>query len=1304
MRSVRVCLGVARLFQFLFVSAILLFACAPAFSQGTAGRIVGTITDQSGGSIGGATVTILDVARGTTRTLTTEDSGSYNAPNLLPGTYKVRAEFKGFKITERQNIILEVGQEIRVDLALQPGEQAQTITVTEQLPLVETTNAELGGTLNSDIVNNLPMNGRNFANLLQLRPGVTIYPGGSGWTQSTNGLRAHDNVYMVDGINSNDPWMAQAVWDSVMASGDTGTLISIDAIDEFKTQENPRAEYGWKPGGVVNVGIKSGTNAFHGTGYAYGRLGSWDALNVFDAPPNPVPSISLEQYGGTFGGPIVKDKLFFFLTYEEQQYALGSTQIINEAITAPGIFNPTSNLIASNLLGGCQAALDIGTIGSGTPGALTALSAQLAGITVGAPAAGHPNGTCTQGPNYPGLFPVDPGTAANPQQIGNGLVNNNTIHSGLVKVDYRLNDQHSINGSYFISPGAGIVNDSPAQTNVLFETNQYARSMGFAGNWTWTPNSTVVNEARVGYAHYFQQFLSNDAAQDPRNYSFNGHTYNYFSGQTNPLYFGFPAITIFGLNGPMGASWPKIVGPDGILQVLDHVSVLHGNHAFKFGGEIISNQSTSDVTANAKGPIRFSSIKDFFQGMPNGVPTPVNNKLKLPDNHGSATILTGDLLRHFSFSGYALFMQDDWRVNPRLTVNLGLRYEINTVPKERNDEQGNFDPNSPTGIVQVGAGSTSVYNGDHNNFAPRLGAAWDVFGNGKTVVRAGAGVFYEQLSLDVFNGIGNSFGLRTAPSGATEVFCSVAVAPGGTCGTAPNTGSAVVRPGPGNIGVINTVFTGTPIINGVAGQSAGTYNGLAQGGIPFNWINNGPSTSVFTFQPYCGDGFTALPSGPLAGFTPQQCNVMGVSPNLRTPYVYEYSLGIQRAITSTISFDIGYVGNTGRKFISALDINQPGLVGGFSPAWGNPAVGGTAAATCLASAPSYGSCTPNNLLLQGARPFNSKFPYFKYIDSYGNFDTSNYNSLQTTLTMRNFHGLTLTGGYTYSHSLGVASDQGTGGGNFIPIDSTRSIHDQLYGPSSFDIQHRGTISGTYNIPGVKGFGQALQGWSINAVAIIQSGLPWGVSDASTDFAGTGEFTGNTAANQGGQWDFFGNPRDFEANHNFTGVTPGPTGQVGIPYFPGLGPTGGTLTANAACNAKAAALGPLAMASLSNLGCYALGSSVLIPPGYGSYGTTSRNMFRDHGYRNMDLSITKAFKFKERLTAQFRAEFFNILNHPNFVNPAGGPGGGGASLDPSAAGGSTGLGYVSNTPDIASSNPVLGSGGPRAMQLGLKLIF
>src|ERR1700726_3281569 len=346
--------------QVTILRAGLLLISLSSFAQGNAGRILGAITDQTGGAISGATVTVTDVQRGVARALTTDDSGAFNAPNLAPGTDKVRAEFKGFKAVERDNILLETGGEVRVDLTLQPGEQTQTITVTEALPLVETTNAELGGTLQSDIVNNLPLNGRNFSNLLQLRPGVTIYPGGSGWGQSTNGMRAHDNVYMVDGINGSDPWMAQAVWDSVMASGDTGTLISIDSIDEFKTEENPRAEFGWKPGSIVNVGIKGGTNSMHGSAYAFGRSDAFDSRDYFNPAPATITPLQFEQFGASLGGPIKKDKLFYFINYEDQRYSVGNP------ITHNGVPITGGPAALTNTLDGLQGACLSALSGTGT--------------------------------------------------------------------------------------------------------------------------------------------------------------------------------------------------------------------------------------------------------------------------------------------------------------------------------------------------------------------------------------------------------------------------------------------------------------------------------------------------------------------------------------------------------------------------------------------------------------------------------------------------------------------------------------------------------------------------------------------------------------------------------------------------------------------------------------------------------------------------------------------------------------------------------------------------------------------------
>src|SRR5437660_3569408 len=265
----------------------IVLVCAALFSQGSTGRILGSITDQTGAVIPGVAVTIRDVDRGTSRTLITDEAGIYNAPNLLPGTYTLRMELAGFATVERQNIKLEVGQDIRIDVALRPGQQTELVTVQAESPLVETNNAELGGTIANAAINDLPLNGRNFENLLDLRPGVSKYPGNSGWTNSTNGGRPHDNYFMVDGINSNDTWMAQSMMNAVMAAGDAGTMLPIDAINEFKTQQNPGGEYGWKPGAVVNVGVKSGTNAMHGTAYAYGRNSAWDARNFFLTQTDP---------------------------------------------------------------------------------------------------------------------------------------------------------------------------------------------------------------------------------------------------------------------------------------------------------------------------------------------------------------------------------------------------------------------------------------------------------------------------------------------------------------------------------------------------------------------------------------------------------------------------------------------------------------------------------------------------------------------------------------------------------------------------------------------------------------------------------------------------------------------------------------------------------------------------------------------------------------------------------------------------------------------------------------------------------
>jgi len=1242
--------------QVLGVMFGVLLLCLPAFSQGSAGRIVGTITDANGGAITGATVTILDVQRGTSRPLTTDESGAYNAPNLTPGAYKVRAEFKGFKTTERQNIMLEVGQELRVDLSLQPGEQAQTITVTEQAPLVETTNAELGGTLQNEVINDLPLNGRNFENLLDLRPGVTKYVGNSGWTQSSNGLRPHDNFFMVDGVNSNDPWMAQSMMNAVMAAGDAGTMLPIDAIDEFKTQQNPRAENGWKPGAIVNVGVKSGTNTIHGSAYAYGRTTGWNARNYFNTDVNSNPNcssdpflctktpVALEQFGASAGGPIKKDKLFYFGNFEGQRYSVGNpvphiVPITNKAVTTG----------AKSLIGACNLALAAGT--------LKALSLQLAGL----------DATCNPLSNYPGLFPVNDGTTTT---LDTSLSSDNKIYSGVGKIDYHVSEKHSLSGMYFISPGDGtFVDDPPHQVAPQWLTVQHARSQVGSVGWTYVANSKWVNSFRFGYSHYYQTFVSADSSQDPANYSYNGSTYHIYTGQTDKGRFGLPQIQwqggyVFNL----GLGWPKTVGPDAVMQFSDSLSYLRGNHSFKFGGEVLVLKSTNDVTANTKGPIRFGDSRG-------GVNPPKALQNFFAGNMNRARFTSGALLRHLQSEGYAAFLQDDWRVTPRLTLNLGVRYELNTVVKERNNLMGNFDP--VKGLEQVGVGGfSSVYNGDHNNFSPRFGFAWDIGGNSKTVVRGGGSILYEQGSYDSLMALGNLLGLRTLPTGVT-------LWTGGSTPTSSTAGGTI------NVGQVD--YTGGNLGSVSAGPTS-------NGSIKDNWAKNSASNPIYTASPVCGDGVTTVPAGNgnLSGTVPVPCNIMGVDHNLRTPYITTWSLGIQRALTNNLSLDVTYVGNHATKLVGLSDLNQPRSVGGFSPGWGNPAVSGTAASDCIASAPAYG-CGPNGDAEVAAQRYATQFPYLAYISWLSNSDLSNYNSLQVSMTQRTVHGLSFVLGYTYAHALGESPDNWS----FLSATDTTKPR-SIYGTTEFDVTHRFTFSATYAIPGMNAPAQLLKGWSLNSIVTLESATPWGINDVSTDFSGTNEI-GSQSPN-GEQWNFFGNPADFKTTKKFINTNPDPdTGAFtgGIPYFAG--------TSNASCLARAQALdggGPkgLAQASLTDLGCYANGSSVLIPAAYGSAGNTVPNMFRGLPYYNVDLSVTKVFKYKERLSAQFRAEFFNIFNHPNISNPFGGPGGDNTFTDPTAAAGGGSFGFRALTPDVLSSNPVLGSGGARAMQLGLKILF
>jgi len=1205
LRGVRV----PRLVRVLGVLCVTLLIAASAFPQGNTGRMLGVVTDQSGGNVAKATVTITDVARGVSQTLTTDSDGANVAINLLPGTYSLKVEYKGFKTFERKNILVEVGKDVRVDAVLQTGSTTETVIITEEVPMVDTTSTTLGGTISNEIINDLPLNGRNYQNLISLRPGTSVYPGGGPWTQTTNGIRPEDTSYIVDGITNDEAFMGLSVTNAAAVLGDAATLIPIDAIQEFNTQVNPKAEYGWKPGAITSVGLKSGTNEIHGTAYGFGRDDSFDARNYFNPVGTAKTPVELEQYGGSVGGAIVKDKLFYFGSYEGLMYTVGNA-LSGNAPTAASITGGTGQGCVVLTTGNCNISIADAT----------------ADLTAQAAANGK---TFTVNPLSNYLLGFYTPNSSQGKAVALTYPNTNSSKNALGKVDYHINDHHALSGSYFFGNDTIVGMDS-TELLAQFRTNVHSRAQALSAHWAWTPSSNWANELRGGFTHYVLQIIPDDTS----------FPYKIDTGVTNPLLSGIPNIRISGFT-ELGAfhNFPKIVGPDKVYDFIDQVSNLHGKHSFKFGGEVRRDLVHQATYRGGRGRISFSSLEDFLGADVLGLVPNSPNSTAFQYTPGNTSFLAGDPTRNLSqwlYSGYA---QDDWRITKRITINLGLRYEFQAVPTEANNLLGNFDPT--VGFEQVGKNINSIYNPDHRNFSPRFGIAWDVTGKGTTVVRGGGSIVYDLLSMSTFMSQQNLqnaielFGVGVVPTGASIVDSAC---PAGC-------------PGIGTI-------TAAPI--SIPGSS-------------LTWQNQ-------TTQVYPSNVTGLLQCSPA-----NPCNTFAMERNFRTPYVENWTLGIQHAFSSKISLESTYVGNHGTKLPGIVDLNQPAAGSGWTPA--DIAAGAANA--------------DGNEQLQRPYTLNGKFPYLGLINYLSNLYGSKYDGLQNTLTARNFHGLDFVAGYTYSHALDDLSSNWVA---FLPIDSTHPSLD--YASGDEDIRHRFTYSITYTLPEKKTRSQLLEGWQVNTIITIQSGQPYNINDQTNDFSGTGELAD--------RWDFFGNPADFKSggqNSLPLCVNGAPGGCTYISY-----PSGNAVALSAqqtaadwaGCLAHATGgmLTSLNLAVASGTGgCYVSlnGKSFMLPPAIGTFGTMGRNIFRDTGFHNVDLSISKNIKFGERVKAQFRAEMFNVFNHPEFANPNGATSGYGqaAFADPSVVG-TFACGCA--TPDEAAFNPVLGSGSSRAIQLGLKFIF
>ena len=692
-----------RAFTFVFATLTLLtIVSTPA--QTFRGTILGTVTDTSGAAVPGALVTIKNLDTGLVRTVTTTDDGSYSVPELPIGNYGVTVEKTGFKLGLVTGINVTVSSERRADVVLQPGNVAQTIEVQgEELPLVESTSNTLGGIVEAKIAGNLPVNGRDYLKLLFLAPGVTGSPDqitdspGSFGTFSVNGARGRANNFLLDGTDMNDGYRNDPAINEAGVFGTPATILPVEAIAELHVESNFEAEYGRSAGGVINVVTKSGTNSIHGTVFEYFRNNALDARNFFNDTSQKQNPFHDNQFGGAIGGPIIKDKTFFYVDYEavREKGAESSTACV-----------PTAGDIAD------------ATVAAG--GTVNPVIANLLALNP------WPK------PNQPGTCLGNSTETTVPFNTVLATPFSNRVDSAIVKIDHSFNINNLLTGRYYIGDSTQSFPLALVGGGLVPGYNTYTptRVQLIAISYVSTLTPSVTNEVRLGWNRFAEGFFPQDRSFDPTSIGLN----TIASGTPNAGSYnlGLPKISISGL-APLGAdNGDPRQRVDTNWHYIDNLSWTHGKHALKFGYEFRRTSVSQQFNRGFRGTLSFDSITNFISGMPDG---------------GSQR--QGNTNRNTFENSSAFYVQDSYRLTNKFTVNLGLRYDYFGVINEKHQNFTNIDPTTGIGYA---VGSGNLYNPDYKNFAPRLSVAWDPFGKQKTVLRAGYGIFYDAYSQDMFMG------------------------------------------------------------------------------------------------------------------------------------------------------------------------------------------------------------------------------------------------------------------------------------------------------------------------------------------------------------------------------------------------------------------------------------------------------------------------------------------------------------------------------------------------------------------------
>ena len=1082
---------------FALAFAICVFFGVTAFAQ--TGSITGQVLDPSGRAVTNATLTATSTSTGLSQTVTSSSAGVFNFAALPPSTYDVTVTAAGFETTTRNALVLTIAQVLPVTFNLKVGSANQTISVAaDQGVPVETQSSELSTVIDSKQINDLPLILRDPYQLVLLSPGVVTSTNNEGGF-SVNGQRDRNNNFMLDGADNND----------TSVPGTQGGISSAnpDSAQEFRViTNNFDAEYGRNTGAIIDVVTRGGTNQFHGDAYEFGRYNALGARDFFnkkeDGPQNPYVR---NDFGASIGGPAWKDHTFFFLNGEAQRFrtTLSDTQYTPTAAFRTGKFTYTDPV------NGEQTAVDL--TNPANPNNLTGLPRDPAVARILALA---PVGQSDLGDGVTTIY-----SFASPDALNS--------YSFTGRFDQKLTERHQLTVRYQYSHSK---ESDPFHDEVLpgyGSTSVPATSHNGVVSVASSLNSKITNLFRAGFnlnnAAFYCAHSGIDAITGTDNFG-NGRDVSI------PNFFTFGCVDLGDSNGQARLS--------STLLLADTFSLVQGAHSIKFGGEFrnvkdssfdnfysrnllsLNDYSTYQVPAynsDANAP-SYLNLQDLIWGAQGAVA----NTSEYQFFNRAGTRRASDYTR-FVQREWGVFLQDDWKVSSKFTANLGLRYEFNGVPFERDGDFSNFYGNASAPLPAVGYFSFTpvgpgtghqLYSDSWKLIEPRIGFAYDLKGDGKTAIRSGFGVFHDRIFDNLF---GNAKSNPPFQASLNEYPL-----------TQNNDGS----------------FTGTPTVS--SAPLPGTLTPSAN-------ITNGDFN-----EPVVIDG------------------------HLKIPTNETWNLGVQHQFGSTLTAEVNYVGSHGTHLLREVDGAPPqqALV-----------------QQLIASGVDPSQLQTTNLYLDGAVN-NTAFFHELFQTAVA---ASNYNAAQVKIT-ENRGGLNVLGSYTYSHSLDNGSDPlAPGAGNSgLPRDSSNLTAE--YGNSPFDVRHRGTVAVVYALPIGHGqrymtngiLGHVFEGMQLSGIEQVQTGLPF-------DLRGT-------------------------VDNLHTGVINRPR-LVGKAYPSGRGEivSGGVIT------------GPSAQAFAN--------------PDFGVRESIGRNPYYGPGFVNTDVVFQKTQTIAEGVKVVFRAESYNVLNHPNFASPS-----------------------------------------------------